>query len=161
MAARSDGSSSAPIRDRARPAQVLLGVGAVLLVTAGAAVAATYGGIAARVLLLALAVTAATFSLRAARSGLRASEGTLAASAAGLALAGSSIGGVALDGAPVTAGLLAAGFLVLHRFAPATATWPLVSWGALQLAVLRVLDVVPAGLRTELYLSVALVGLGI
>ena len=161
MVERADRRSSAPLRDRARPPQVLLGVGAVLLVTSGAAVAAAYGGVVARVLLLALAVTAATFSLRASRSGLRASEGTLAACAAGLALAASSIGGLALDGDPWTAGLLATAFLVLHRFAPATAAWPLVSWGALQLAVLRALDIVPAGIRTELYLCVALVGLGI
>jgi hypothetical protein len=150
-----------PLRDRARPPQVLLGVGAVLLVTAGAAVAAAHGGIAARVLLLALAVTAAGCSLRASRSGLRASEETLAACAAGLALAGSSPGGPALDGDPVTATLLAAGFLVLRRIAPTTAAWPLVSWGAVQLAVLRALDWVPAEVRTELYLCVALVGLGI
>ena len=153
--------ASASLPDRVRPTQVLLGVGAVLLVTAGAVVAAAYGGLAARALLVALAVTATGFALRAARTRLRASEETLAASAAGLALAGSSPGGLALDGDPFTAALLAGGFLVLHRFAPTTAAWPLVSWGALQLAVLRAHDAVPAMLRTELYLCVALVGLGV
>ena len=61
----------------------------------------------------------------------------------------------------MTALLLAGGFLVLHREAPTTAAWPLVSWAAAQLAVLRALDLVPDGLHTELYLGVALVGLGI
>ncbi|MCW2634330.1 MAG: hypothetical protein JWQ99_697 [Blastococcus sp.] len=147
--------------DRVRPPQVLLGVGAVLLVTAGAAVAASYGGIAARILLLALAATATVFSLRGGRSGLRSSEEVLAACAAALALAGSSPAGPALDGDPVTALLLAAGFLVLHRISPTTAAWPLASWGAVQLAVLRAHDVIPAVVQTETYLCVALIGLGI
>jgi hypothetical protein len=154
-------ASSPSLPDRVRPPQVLLGVGAVLLVAAGAAVAAAYGGILARLLLLALAGAATALSLRGARTGLRSSEETLAACAAGLALAGSSPGGPALDGDPFTALLLAAGFLVLHRVAPTTAAWPLVSWGAAQLAVLRAHDAVPPGIRTELYLCVALVGLGI
>lgn len=150
-----------PLPYRARPPQVLLGVGAVLLVSAGAAVASVYGGIAARLLLVALAAAATWFSLRAARSGLRSSEEVLAACAAGLAVAGVSQGGPALDGDPVTALLLAAGFLVLHRIAPTTAAWPLVSWAAAQLAVLRALDLVPDAVHTELYLCVALTGLGI
>jgi len=151
--------ASASLPDRVRPPQVLLGVGAVLTVTAGASVAAAYGGIPARVLLLALAGAATALSLRGARSGLRSSEETFAACAAGLALAGSSAGGPALDGDPFTALFLAVGFLVLHRVAPTTAAWPLVSWGAAQLAVLRAHDAVPPGIRTELYLCVALVGL--
>ena len=50
---------------------------------------------------------------------------------------------------------------MLHRVAPTTAAWPLVSWAAAQLAVLRALDCVPDAVHTELYLSVAIVGLGI
>lgn len=147
--------------DRVRATQVLLGVGAVLLVTGGATVAAAYGGPAIRLLLIGLAVTATGFSLRAAGTRLRASEETLAACAAGLALAGSSPGGPALDGDPVTAVLLAGGFVVLRVFSPSTAAWPLASWGALQLAVLRAHDSAPGWLHTELYLCVALVGLGV
>jgi hypothetical protein len=150
-----------PLPYRARPPQVLLGVGAVLLVSAGATVASAFGGIVVRLLLLVVAGTAAWFSLRAARGGLRSSEEVLAACAAGLAVAGASQGGPALDGDPVTALVLAAGFLVLHRIAPTTAAWPLISWAAFQLAVLRSLDLVPDGLHTELYLSVSVVGLGI
>jgi hypothetical protein len=150
-----------PLPYRARTAQVLLGVGAVLLVSAGAAVASVYGGIAARLLLVALAAAAAWFSLQAGRSRLRSSEEVLAACAAGLGIAGVSQGGPALDGDPVTALLMAAGFLVFHGIAPTTAAWPLVSWAAAQLAVLRALDLVPEGLHTELYICVALVGLGI
>ena len=97
---------------------MLLGVGAVLLVRAGATVAAAYGGHRRAALLLALAAAATVFSLRGSGTGLRSSEEALAACAAGLALAGSSPGGPALDGDPVTALLLAAGFLVLHRFSP-------------------------------------------
>jgi hypothetical protein len=150
-----------PLPYRARPPQVLLGVGAVLLVSSGAAVASVYGGGAVRLLLVVLAGTATYFSLRAARAGLRSSEEILAACAAGLAVAGASQGGPALDGDPATALLLAAGFLVMHRVAPTTAAWPLVSWAAAQLAALRVVDLVPEALHTQLYLCVALVGLGI
>jgi len=151
----------APLRNRARPPQIVLGTGAVLLVSAGATVASVHGGVVVRVLLVVLGGTAAWFSVRTAASGLRSSEEILAACAAGLAIAGASQGGPALDGDPVTALLLAAGFLVLRHVAPTTAAWPLVSWAAAQLAVLRALDLVPEALHTELYLGVALVGLGI
>ena len=150
-----------PLHYRARPPQVLLGVGAVLLVSAGAAVASAYGGAAARLLLVALSVTAAGFSFRAARAGLRSSEELLAASAAGLGVVGSDLGGPVLQGAPGTPMALAVVFLVLHRVTPTTAVWPLASWAVAQLAVLRAMDSVPAQLRTETCLCVALVGLGI
>ncbi|TQN42457.1 hypothetical protein FHU33_1857 [Blastococcus colisei] len=150
-----------PLPYRARPPQVLLGVGAVLLVSAGASVASAYGGSPARILLLALAGTATWYSLRAARTGLRSSEETLAASAAGLALSGADLGGPLFGGNPGSAAVLAAGFLVLHRAAPTTITWPLAAWGGGQLAVLRTLDDIPPALHTGVFLSVALVGLGI
>ena len=150
-----------PLPYRIRPVQVLLGVGAVLLVSAGAAVASAYGGGPARFLLLALAATTTWFSLRAARMRLRSSEETLAAATVGLAVAGADLGGSPFGGNPGAAAVLAIGFLVLHRAAPATVTWPLASWGAAQLAVLRVLDAVPPMLHTELFLCVALAGLGI
>jgi hypothetical protein len=159
VSSRPTSPSSLPAR--VRPAQLLLAVGAGLVVCAGAAVAAAYGGLAVHAVLVALALTATGFSLRAARIGLRASEETLAACAAGLALAGTSPGGPALDGHPGTALLLAGAFLVLRRLSATTAAWPVVSWGALQLAVLRAHDAVPAALRTELHLCVALVGLGV
>ena len=146
---------------RARPPQVLLGVGAVLLVAAGAAVASAYGGAPARFLLLALALTAAGFSFRTARAGLRSSEETLAASAAGLGVVGSDLGGPVLQGDPGSPAALAVVFLVLHRVTPTTAVWPLASWAAAQFAVLRALDSVPPQLRTETCLCVALVGLGV
>lgn len=150
-----------PLPYRARPPQVLLGVGAVLLVSAAAAVASVNGGIAARALLVGLAGAATWSSLRAARSRLRSSEEVLAACAAGLALAGASPGGPALDGDPLSALLLAAAFLVLTRVTPTTAAWPLASWAAGQLAVLQALDLVPGALHTGLYLGVSLAGLGI
>lgn len=155
------GQQSASLPDRVRPSQVLLGVGAVLLVLSGAVVAAAYGGVTAAVVLIPLAATATAFSLRAGRAGLRTSEETLAACAAALALAGSSPSGPGLDGDPVTAVLLAIVFLVLHAISPATAAWPLVSFGALQVAVLRMHDTVLPDLHTELYLTVSLIGLGI
>ena len=153
-------TDDAPL-SRARPPQVLLGVGAALLVSAGAAVASAYGGAPVRLLLLALAATAAALSFRAAGARLRSSEETFAASAAGLGIAGSDLGGPVLQGDPATPAVLAVVFLVLHRFAPTTALWPLASWAAAQLAVLRALDWVPAQLRTETFLCVALVGLGV
>jgi len=149
-----------PLPYRARPPQVLLGVGAVLLVSAGAAVASAYGGWPVRVLLLVLAAVAAAASLRAAHSRLRSSEETLAASAAALALIGTDLGGSFLGAEAWSAALLALGFLVLHRVAPTTASWPLGAWAAGQVAVLRALDGVAAGLHTAVYLGVALVGLG-
>ncbi|CAA9224701.1 MAG: hypothetical protein AVDCRST_MAG52-698 [uncultured Blastococcus sp.] len=150
-----------PLPYRARPPQVLLGVGAVLLVSAGAAIASAYGGGPVRALLLVLAAAAAGSSVRAARSRLRSSQETLAASAAALALVGSDLGGPLLTAASGSAALLAVGFLVLHRVAPTTTVWPLAAWAAAQLAVLRALDGVATGLHTLAYLGVALVGLGI
>ena len=161
MSAPVEAPTPAPLPLRARPPQVLLGVGAVLLVSAGAAVASLYGGVPARLLLIAFAATAAGFSWRTARAGLRSSEETLAASAAGLGIAGSDLGGPVLQGDPGTPAALAVAFLLLHRFTPSTAVWPLASWGAVQLSVLRAMDVVPPQLRTETCLCVALVGLGI
>lgn len=149
-----------PLPYRTRPPQVLLGVGAVLLVSAGAAVASAHGGPTARVLLLVLAAVLAGCSLRAARDRLRSSEEVLAACATGLALSGSAVSGSALGGAATASGFAAA-FLLLHRLRPSTATWPLASWGAGQVAVLETLDAVPAGLRTPSYLGVALVGLAL
>jgi hypothetical protein len=149
------------VPDRTRPPQVLLGVGAVLLVSAGGAVSSAYGGGPARLLLLALATATAWFSLRAARGGLRNSEETLAASTAGLALFGTDLGGPSFGAAPGSAALLAVGFLVLHLVSRSTVTWPLAAWGAAQLAVLRGLDAVPDALRTAALLGVALLGLGV
>lgn len=145
---------------RTRPIQVLLGVGAVLLVGAGGA-AATHGGLLVRALLVVLAGATIGASLRADRHRLSSSREFLAACGAGLAVAGVSVGGPALDGDPVTAAVLAAVFLALHLAAPTTAAWPLVSWAAFQLAVLRAIDVVPRAVHIELYLCVALLGLGI
>ncbi len=146
--------------DTARPPQVLLAVGTVLLVSAGAAVASSYGGLPIRVLLLALAAVAGWFSLRAAWTRLRSSPEALAACAAGLALPGVDPGGLSPEGSPLPVAGLALVLLALHRLAPTTATWPLAAWGAVQLAVLRGLDAVPPTLWTEVFLGVALVGLG-
>jgi hypothetical protein len=150
-----------PLQLRARPAVVLLGVGAVLLVSAGAAVAWAYGGGGARLLLVALAATAAGFSLRAAWTRLRSSEEILAACATGLGLAAGDLGRPELGGTPGPAVVLAVVFLALHLAAPTTATWPLASWLAAQLAVLRGLQWVPPALHTEVFLCVALAGLSI
>jgi hypothetical protein len=108
-----------------------------------------------------VAAVAGWFSLAAARIRLRSSQEVLAACGASLAVAAISAGGLSLGGDPVSALSLAIAFLLLHRAAPATAAWPLVSWGAFQLAVLRGIGLVPHALRTELYLCVALLGLGI
>jgi hypothetical protein len=150
-----------PLSYRARPPQVLLGVGAVLLVSAGAALASAHGGSPARLLLLALALTAAGFSLHAAWTGLRGAEEILAACATGLGVAAGDLGRPELGGTPGIPVVLAVVFLVLHLAAPTTATWPLAAWLATQLAVLRLLHWVPAALQTEVFLLVALGGLSI
>ena len=150
-----------PFPYRARPPQVLLAVGAVLLVSAGAALASAYGGPLVRAAVLLLAVVAAGVSLHADRAGLRTSAETFAASAAGLALAGSDVPGALTTGDPLLPLALAGVFLGLHRVSPTPAAWPLAAWAAGQVAVLRALDAVPEVLRTELFLGVSLVGLGI
>ena len=150
-----------PLPYRARPPQVLLAVGAVLLVSAGAALASVQGGATVRFPLVALAVVAAGLSWRAARAGLRSSEETLAASAAGLGIAGAGLGGPVLQGDPITPAAFAVVFLAIHRIAPTTAVWPLAAWAAAQFAVLRALGSVPPQLLTETCLVVALVGLGV
>ncbi|MGY2066672.1 SCO7613 C-terminal domain-containing membrane protein [Blastococcus sp. SYSU DS0619] len=150
-----------PLPYRARPPQVLLAVGAVLLVSAGATLASASGGPVVRTALLLLAVAAAAGSVRGARSGLRSSAETFAASAAGLALAASDVGGALRTGDPLLPLALAGVFLTLHRISPATAAWPLAAWAGLQVAVLRVLGAVPEALRTEFLLGVALVGLAV
>jgi hypothetical protein len=148
-----------PLPYRVRPLQVVLGVGAVLLVTAAAALASVYGGPWARGLVLVLAAAAAGCALHFVR--LPNSTEALAAAAAALAVVGIAPSGLTLDGEPFTAFVLAGVFLALHCLRPRTAVWPLASWGAVQLAVLRTLDDVPEALHTEIYLVVALVGLGV
>ena len=150
-----------PLPYRARPPQVLLGVGAVLLLSAGATVASAYGGGPARLLLFVLAAIAAAFSLRAGRTHLTSSEEILAACATGLALAAGDLGGPELGGTPGIPLLLAIVFLALRLAWPTTATWPIASWLAAQLAVLHGLHWLPQALHTELYLCVSLVGLAI
>ncbi len=161
MAAPAGTTPVPPLPYRTRPAQVLLAVGAVLLVTAAAALASASGGVLARVLLLVACAGVAALSLPAAGARLRSSAETLAACAAGLGLAATAAGGPFLDGEPVTPLVLAGAFLALHVLAPSLATWPVVSWAALQLAVVRLLDELPAAVHTEVRLGVALLGLGI
>ncbi|MGY2004860.1 SCO7613 C-terminal domain-containing membrane protein [Blastococcus sp. SYSU DS1024] len=150
---------TAPLPYRARPPQVLLGVGAVVLVTAGAAVASASGGWAVRGLLLALAAAAAAGSVRAARERLRSSEESLAAAAAGLSVAALAPAGAVLAPSTAVGGGLTAAFLALRFLAPSTAAWPVAAWATLQLAVLGALDGLADGPRTDACLAVALVGL--
>lgn len=151
----------APLPLRARPPQVLLGVGAVLLVTAAAAVASGYGDGWAHGVLLVGAAGAAALSLGASTAGLRSSEETFAGCAAALGVAGSDLSGRLLDGSPIAAALLGAVFLLLRLRSQSTVTWPLAAWVAAQLAALRALDGVPRQLHPALFLGVALAGLGI
>lgn len=147
--------------ERTRPPQVLLVVGAVLLVSAGATLATVQGGVLARIELLVLAVVAAALSIRAARADLRSSAETFAASAAGLALAGSDLASAPGTGHPLPAVLLAGVFVALHRVSHGPVAWLLAAWVAVQVAALRAVDVVPDAWRIELFLTVALVGLGV
>ncbi|RBY91337.1 SCO7613 C-terminal domain-containing membrane protein [Blastococcus sp. TF02A-30] len=150
-----------PLPERARPPQVLQAVGVVLVVSAAAAAAAAIGGAPIRVLVLVAAVVAAGFSVRAARGGLRTAEETLAACAVGLAVVGSDTGEGLLASPSWPAAALVVAFAVLAVVCRSVLTWPLAAWFAGQLAVLRALDVLPAQLRTEVLLGVALAGLGL
>ncbi|MDK3256362.1 SCO7613 C-terminal domain-containing membrane protein [Blastococcus capsensis] len=150
-----------PFPYRARPPQVLLAVGAVLLVSAGAALGSSHGGPLVRTAVLALAATAGAISVRADRARLRTSAETFAASGAGLALAGSGVLGAPAAGDALLPLALAGVFLGLHRLSPTPAAWPLAGWAAGQVAVLRALDGVPEALHAGLFLGVVLLGLGI
>ena len=149
-----------PLPYRTRPPQVLLAVGAVLLVTAATALAAAYGGVLAQLLLLLAAAGVAALSLRATDARLRSSAGTLAACAAGLGLAATAAEGPFFDGEPVTPLVLAAAFVALRVLAPSVVAWPVAAWAALQLAAVRLIDELPAAVHAEVQLVVALGGLG-
>ncbi|MCF6743653.1 hypothetical protein E9529_05070 [Blastococcus sp. KM273128] len=147
-----------PFPYAARPPQVLLAVGAVLLVSGAAALASLRGGPLVRGALLVPAAVAAVASVRAARARLGSSAETFAATSAGLALATGDVG-APRTGEPLLPLVLAGAFVLLHRTCPATAAWPLAAWAGLQLAVLRLVDGVAAPVRTEFLLGVALAGL--
>jgi hypothetical protein len=148
-----------PLPDRVRPVQVVLAVGAVLVVAGGAAVLAGLGNPVVRALLLLLAAVTAAASVWSSSTGLRATRETLAAAAVGLAVAGSGAPGTAGWAGALPALGVAAACLVPHAFAPATATWLLAAWGAGQLAVLDLLPRIGPGPRPAVLLGVALVGL--
>ena len=103
----------------------------------------------------------AGFSVHAAFGGLRSTAETLAACAAALAVVAAA--GDRSPGFGVVVALLAIAVIcaVLARLAPTTVAWPLAGWVALQLAALRALPQIPSGGHVVLFLTVALVGLGI
>src|SRR4051812_27887642 len=132
-----------PFPYRARPPQVLLGVGALLVVSCAAALAGALGGEPARVGLVLAAAAAAAWSVRSALRPLPSSAETLAACAVALALIG---GGWGRSRATDVAGLLAvaAGCGLLHLAARrTTAVWPPAGWLAGQLAALRAPPALP------------------
>jgi hypothetical protein len=157
------------VGDRLSPQQLLLGVGAVLVVAAGAASLATTGDTVGQLVLGTLAVTATVLSVLAARRPLRATEETLAAAALVLAallvraldLPGSS-GGVGPGVSALGYLVLAGGFLALSRVVRTTHTWPLAAWTAVQLAAASWLSgsSLVAPVPTSVLLATAIVGLG-
>src|SRR3954463_8428695 len=162
-----------PLPYRARPPQVLLGVGALLVVSCAAALAGALGGEPARIGLLLAAAAAAAGAVGGAGRPLPGSAETLAACAVALALIG---GGWGRSRATDVAGLLAvaAGCGLLHLAAARTAAGALGGWlprgragrgagpraGGLasQLAALRTLPAVPERAQAALFLGVALAG---
>ena len=149
------------LSSRARPPQVVLAVGTVLLVTAGATLAWVHAGALAPLVLIVAGAGLAALSLAGTGARLRSSAEAYAAAAAALGLAAALADGRWASGEPVTSLALAAAFATLHVFAPRAVTWPLAAWAAAQLAALRVLDELPAALHTELQLAMALLGLGL
>ncbi|MPQ96842.1 hypothetical protein GB931_02680 [Modestobacter sp. I12A-02628] len=135
--------------DRTSPQQVLLGVGAVLVVAVGAATLLTGGSQVGRAAVGGLALVSAGLSVPAATRGLRVAEEALAAVGAVLALL------VALDLGPdspvpglpastLAAGGLAVLFASLAGRAEGPLTWPVASWAAVQVGVLGWLTGVPS-----------------
>ena len=149
------------LSSRARPPQVVLAVGAVLLVTAAATLAWVHAGGLAQVVLLTAAAGLALLSVLGSGARLRSSAEAFAAASAGLALTGALADGRWGTGEPVTSLALAGTFGALHVIAPRTVTWPLAAWAAAQLAALRLLDELPTAAHTEGQLTVALLGLGL
>ncbi|MGY1815236.1 SCO7613 C-terminal domain-containing membrane protein [Blastococcus sp. SYSU D00820] len=148
-----------PLPYRARPTQVLLTVGAVLVVCAGAATAARTGGPVARGSVLLLAVAAGGLSAWSSRVRLRSTREALAAAAVALTLVATAEE-PALSGSPATPVLLAAALAGIARLQPGPLAWPLGAWAAFQLAALRLLEGVADGpVRTAALLTVALTGL--
>ncbi len=153
------GTTGSPLPSRLRAPQVLLGVGVVLLVAVGLAGPSLAGG-PARVGVLVLALLAASASALAARARLRSTEEACAAAAAALALTGAAAGDRPLDGDVVPPLLAAAVLASLRVLFPRPLSWPLGAWVAVQVAAVRALQVVPAGVpRAALLLTVALAGL--
>ncbi len=149
----------ADLSSRVRPPQVLLAVGAVLLV-AGVAAPLGEGGPAARAWLLTAAVAAGAVSARASGAGLRGTRETLAATAVVLAAVGLDDGGPLLGGSPWGPALLALVLAGVARLQPRPVAWPLGAWVVGQLAAVRALaDVLPGVPRTSALLAVAVAGL--
>jgi hypothetical protein len=155
--------AGAALWSRARTPQAVLAVGAVLLVTAAAALAWVHTGPIAKPVLLVAAGVMALLSVSVFGSAvrLRSPAETFAASAAVLGLVGVLADGRALSGEPVTALVMTGLFTAACVAAPALLAWPLAAWAAAQLGALRLLDELPAGVHTELRLGVALLGLAL
>jgi hypothetical protein len=149
-------SPSAPLGRpprRVSPQQVLLGLGALLVVAAGiafVAVAWTRLGLVFQSAVMAtVTATACGISAWTARRGLRATEEALAAAGAALLAvdlgAAHALGLWGLDGVPVrlwtavSCAGVAAGALGLGRLTRSTVTWPLVALLAVQLVPLLLL----------------------
>ena len=154
-------SEPATLSSRTRPPQVVLAVGAVLLVIAAATLAWVHAGALAQLVLIVAGAALAALSLAGSGARLRSSAEAFAGAAAALGLAAALADGRWATGEPVTSFALAGAFTALHALAPRTATWPLAAWTAAQLAALRLLDELPAAVSTEVQLAVALLGLGL
>jgi hypothetical protein len=118
---------------RISPQQVLLAVGAVAVVAAGAASLGSTGWPLPTV----LAAGTSAASLHCGRRGLQASAETLAAATVALVVLGDRAAAGA--GWPTVLALSAGAFLVLARVDRRVATWPLAAWLTAQLAVLTAL----------------------
>ncbi|NEM04787.1 SCO7613 C-terminal domain-containing membrane protein [Geodermatophilus normandii] len=151
----------APLPSRIRPPQVLLTVGVVLLVAVALA-GPSLAGDAARIGVLLVAGVAGCASACAARVRLRDTEEACAAATAALALTSAATGDPPLGGGPLPALALAGVLLSLRVLLPSPLSWPLGAWAALQVAALRSLELVSAGVpRAVLLLTVALTGLAV
>ncbi|MGY1769880.1 SCO7613 C-terminal domain-containing membrane protein [Blastococcus sp. SYSU D00813] len=149
----------ADLPSRVRPPQVLLAVGAVLLLVGTLATPGEDGAGSGAALTLA-ALAAGAVSAWASRAGLRGTRETLAATAVVLAVAGTAQDGSPGGGSPVGPALLALTLAGVARLQPAPLSWPLGAWAAGQLAALRLLPGVPEGVpRTGALLAVSLAGL--
>ncbi|MGK5113827.1 hypothetical protein MY520_17705, partial [Geodermatophilus sp. CPCC 205506] len=149
-----------PLAYRVRGLEWLLAVGVLLVAIAGAGLTAVFGGSWILVGLVGLAAAAALASWAGAVAVLPRSEEAFATAAVALTAVAVGARGPVLTGSVWPLVVVGGAFAVLGFLLPRPAVWPLATWAAAQVAVLRAFEGVPTGLpEVGLAVGTALAGL--